>query len=278
MPAVHDTGTTTAPAASVHIGAITQAVTSMRRHLDEPHRLHDIARASLMSPFHFHRVFRMLTAVTPGRFLTAVRMAEAKRRLLRSDASATDISMAVGYSSFGTFTTQFTRLVGVSPGRFRTYGRAVADVPLRELVSTRPARPARQPFALLHVGARPDGHPGLTVVATFRSGIPQQRPSSCAAILSPGVFPLPLDVAGKAGVLAVSARIDVTIGEVLTEEPSAGICVGSAEIPDEPVAAQATVAAGIPLRRPALLDPPLLLAFPLLMIDAQAGPRRAQVR
>ncbi|WP_370584902.1 helix-turn-helix transcriptional regulator [Micromonospora sp. ANENR4] len=261
----------------MHIGAITQAVTSMRCHLDEPHRLHDIARASLMSPFHFHRVFRMLTAVTPGRFLTAVRMAEAKRRLLGSDASATDISMAVGYSSFGTFTTQFTRLVGVSPGRFRTYGRAVADLPLRELVSTPPA-PARQPFALLHVGARPDGHPGLTVVATFRSGIPQQRPSSCAAILSPAVFPLPLAAAGRASVLAVSARTDATIGEVLTEEPSAGICVGAAEIPDEPVAAQATVAVGIPLRRPALLDPPLLLAFPLLMLESQAGPRRAQVR
>ncbi|MET8092249.1 helix-turn-helix transcriptional regulator [Micromonospora sp. NPDC005220] len=250
----------------------------MRQHLDEPHRLHDIARASLMSPFHFHRVFRMLTAATPGRFLTAVRMAEAKRRLLCDDASATDISMAVGYSSFGTFTTQFTRLVGMSPGRFRTHGRAVADVPLRELVSTRPARPTREQFPLLRVLARPDGCPGLTVVATFRSGIPQQRPSSCAAILSPGVFPLPLAVAERASVLAVSARTDVTIGEVLTEEPTAGICVGSAEIPDESVAAQATVAASIRLRRPALTDPPLLIAFPLLMLEAPTDSRRAQIR
>jgi hypothetical protein len=186
--------------------------------------------------------------------------------------------MAVGYSSFGTFTTQFTRLVGVSPGRFRTLGRALADVPMRELVTGQPVGPAPVHPADSHVLARPDGRPGATVLATFRSGIPQTRPSSCVAVLSPGVFRLPHPIGEKASLLAVSARVDATVGETLTEQPAAGICFGSAELSGEPEVARATLAAGIGLRRPAPTDPPLLVAFPLLMLESQAGPLRAQAR
>jgi len=93
------------PTAAARVEAVVRALTVMRQRLGEPQSLRDLARAAYLSPFHFHRVFRSVTSVTPGRFLAAMRMAEAKRLLVETPISVTDISIAVGYSSFGTFTT-----------------------------------------------------------------------------------------------------------------------------------------------------------------------------
>src|SRR3954452_5216396 len=64
-----------------HAVAVHQALTFMREHLSEPQGLTDHARAASLSPFYFHRVFKGLTGVTPGKFLTSLRLAEAKRLL-----------------------------------------------------------------------------------------------------------------------------------------------------------------------------------------------------
>ena len=38
---------------------------------------------------------------------------------MTADLSASEVCFEVGYASLGTFTTRFTQLVGVSPGRMR---------------------------------------------------------------------------------------------------------------------------------------------------------------
>ncbi|WP_051722721.1 helix-turn-helix domain-containing protein [Streptomyces albus] len=78
--------------------------------------LADMAR---MSAFHMSRIFHRETGLPPNRFLSAVRQEEAKRKLLYTSDRIADISVQVGYSSLGSFTTRFTKSVGVSPGRFR---------------------------------------------------------------------------------------------------------------------------------------------------------------
>ena len=50
-------------------------------------------------------------------------MLEAKRLLLSTSLSVADIACRVGYPGIGTFTTRFTRMVGVSPGRYRLLPR-----------------------------------------------------------------------------------------------------------------------------------------------------------
>jgi AraC family transcriptional regulator len=99
--------------------AVLRSIGTMRENLGEELSLRTLARSAWLSPFHFHRVFHRLTDSTPARFLAAWRIAEAKRRLAYSEDSVTDVCMHVGYASLGTFTSQFTRVVGVSPGRFR---------------------------------------------------------------------------------------------------------------------------------------------------------------
>jgi len=46
-----------------------------------------------------------------------VRLLEARRRLLASDASAAEVGYSVGYSSVPQFTREYRRLFGAPPGR-----------------------------------------------------------------------------------------------------------------------------------------------------------------
>ncbi|WNV84569.1 helix-turn-helix transcriptional regulator [Umezawaea sp. Da 62-37] len=102
---------------------VEEAINMMWQRYDEPLTLTDLAGAALLSKFHFTRVFRMATGTSPGRFLAAVRFYRAKHLLLRTSLSITDISYRVGYNSLGTFTTRFTKSVGVAPGQYRHLAR-----------------------------------------------------------------------------------------------------------------------------------------------------------
>jgi AraC family transcriptional regulator len=98
---------------------VESAIARMWEGYGEPLSLSDIAKSAILSRFHFCRVFRDATGVSPGRFLSAVRIYQAKRLLVSTSLSVTDISLAVGYNSLGSFTNRFTESVGASPTRFR---------------------------------------------------------------------------------------------------------------------------------------------------------------
>ncbi|MER7701993.1 helix-turn-helix transcriptional regulator [Kitasatospora sp. NPDC097605] len=89
-----------------------------RNHAD-PISLEQLADIASYSKFHYCRMFNELTGTSPGRFLTAIRIFMAKRHLLETPDSVTDITYRVGYNSLGTFTSRFTRSVGVAPTCYR---------------------------------------------------------------------------------------------------------------------------------------------------------------
>ena len=60
-----------------------------------------------------------MTGISPGRFLSALRLQEAKRLLLTTSMTVADISHLVGYNSIGTFSSRFRGSVGVSPTEYR---------------------------------------------------------------------------------------------------------------------------------------------------------------
>lgn len=99
--------------------AVEQAILAMRERYYEPITLNEIAAEVFVSPFHFSRIFARDTGVTPGRYLTSIRLFEAKRMLLNSSLTVSDIVCSVGYSSVGTFTTRFTEAVGMTPTQYR---------------------------------------------------------------------------------------------------------------------------------------------------------------
>jgi len=99
--------------------AIKSAVARIWEDYSEPLPLDEIAKSAILSRFHFSRVFRAATRVSPVRYLSAVRIYHAKRLLATTKLSVTDISLAVGFNSLGSFTNHFTDSVGASPSRFR---------------------------------------------------------------------------------------------------------------------------------------------------------------
>ena len=103
--------------------AVERAIKCIWERYNEPLSLADLARSAILSRFHFSRIFKDATGVSPGRFLSAVRIYQAKRMLLNTPLKVTDVSFAVGYNSLGSFTNHFTDSVGISPGRFRRASR-----------------------------------------------------------------------------------------------------------------------------------------------------------
>lgn len=108
---------------------IERVVMYMYEHYSEPISLADMADVARLSQFHFSRTFLTATGVSPGRFLSAVRLHMAKGLLLTTSQTVTDISYMVGYNSLGTFTTRFTRSVGITPVQYRRASGAVSGIP-----------------------------------------------------------------------------------------------------------------------------------------------------
>jgi AraC-like DNA-binding protein len=79
----------------------------------------DMARAAHLSPAHFSREFRRVFGESPHRYLLTRRLERAAALLRHTDRSVTEICLAVGLRSVGSFTTSFGRAYGLSPTAYR---------------------------------------------------------------------------------------------------------------------------------------------------------------
>lgn len=78
-----------------------------------------LARVALMSPAHFSRQFAATFGETPHRYLQRRRIERAMTLLRDHDRSVTEVALAVGYDSLGTFSRTFRRVTGRTPSDFR---------------------------------------------------------------------------------------------------------------------------------------------------------------
>jgi AraC-like DNA-binding protein len=78
-----------------------------------------LARIAAVSEAHFIRTFKDTFGETPHRYLQRRRVERAMALLRTTDRSVTDICLAVGFASLGTFGRTFRDIVGQSPSDFR---------------------------------------------------------------------------------------------------------------------------------------------------------------
>jgi AraC family transcriptional regulator of adaptative response/methylated-DNA-[protein]-cysteine methyltransferase len=83
--------------------------------------LSTIAAAVGLSPFHFHRVFKAVTGLTPKAYSSATRAQRTRDNLVDADR-VTDAIYDSGYESSGRFYATAARQLGMKPGRFREGG------------------------------------------------------------------------------------------------------------------------------------------------------------
>ncbi|GAB2847240.1 helix-turn-helix domain-containing protein [Lentzea nigeriaca] len=95
------------------------AVAFLRERLAEPVTLADVADEVHLSVYHLVRVFRAATGQTPHRFLTGLRVEEAKRLLRETDLPLDRIAPRCGFTSPGALSAAFVRHTGIRPSAYR---------------------------------------------------------------------------------------------------------------------------------------------------------------
>lgn len=251
-----------------HRRAVERVITNARERLCEPISLHDMSRVAYISTFHFNRVFHQITGLPPNKFISAMRLEEAKRLLLNTDRSVTDICFEVGYNSLSTFTRRFTQRVGLGPREFRYLADRITPASVESLCAHYAELTER---ATLHTSVegvveshKPVGGP--IFVGLFRAFIPQSRPVGGALLTLPGAFRIGPVPDGAYHLLAAALPpLADTLGYLLPD--SASLSVGAW---NGPVIVQQGRAVGrfqISLRPMVLTDPPLLVSLPFLLAD-----------
>jgi AraC-like DNA-binding protein len=91
----------------------------MDRAYAEPLDIPELARSARVSRAHFSRSFKQAFGETPHRYLMSRRMERAMALLRAGELSVTEVCYAVGFTSLGSFSTQFRRFVGDSPSAYR---------------------------------------------------------------------------------------------------------------------------------------------------------------
>jgi AraC family transcriptional regulator len=92
---------------------------SMEVRLHEDFDLGHLAREVGMSEFHFSRLFKKATGLSPSQFFIKKRVAKAQQLLLETEMTVIEVGMAVGYSSPSHFAQVFRRETGVTPSDYR---------------------------------------------------------------------------------------------------------------------------------------------------------------
>ena len=116
----------------------------MDREYAEPLDMSELARGALMSPGHFQRSFRKAFGETPYSYLMTRRIERAKALLRRGDLTVTEVCLAVGCTSLGSFSSRFTELVGRTPSAYRAASHEPAAV-IPSCVARAFTRPSRRP-------------------------------------------------------------------------------------------------------------------------------------
>lgn len=112
------------------------------REYARPLDVEELARGAHMSPGHLSRRFKAAFGESPYSYLMTRRIERAMTLLRRGDLSVTEVSLAVGCASLGTFSTRFTELVGMPPSVYRARAEhdAASLVPCVAKQVTRPIR------------------------------------------------------------------------------------------------------------------------------------------
>jgi AraC-like DNA-binding protein len=106
-----------------------------------------LARVAGLSPAHFSREFRRAFGEPPHRYLLTRRLERAAALLRDTDRSVTEICLAVGATSIGSFTTTFRRVYGVTPTAYRAASPpALRNVRLPVCVVQAYGRPQNRTF------------------------------------------------------------------------------------------------------------------------------------
>ena len=87
-------------------------------HLEETVGLSDLAKVSLFSPWHSHRLFQEYTGLTPANYIRRLRLAKAALWIKNENVRIIDVAFDLGFGSVDGFTRAFFREFGMCPSEY----------------------------------------------------------------------------------------------------------------------------------------------------------------
>lgn len=85
--------------------------------------LRDLAAEAGLSDFHFSRLFRQATGLSPHHYVTERRVHAAQTKLAEGGSSIVEIALETGFGSQASFNRAFRKHAGLTPGQFRSLRR-----------------------------------------------------------------------------------------------------------------------------------------------------------
>ncbi|HEX6798752.1 MAG TPA: helix-turn-helix transcriptional regulator [Ktedonobacterales bacterium] len=264
---------------SAYAQTIECVIGAMHAHVAAPLSLEEMAEIACLSPFHFNRVFRSLIGIPPGEFLAALRLDAAKRLLLTTSLSVTDVCFELGYASLGTFTTRFKQLVGLSPLRLRQLAGEIEPLALGSRTGGRRETPTALRLAAVPTRgvsgsiAAPEPFVGLIFAGLFPRPIPQGRPVACVTLAAPGRYQIAPVPDGRYYLLAAAVPRSPRAQTYLLSDPAPLVGIAERLVLVREGCSDAAVDLVLHPRRAA--DPPILGVFPPLLAMAATAQTRA---
>ena len=106
---------------SRHAALVAQACRRIEA-AEQPLSLDDLAAQAGLSPFHFHRVFKAATGLTPKAYADAQRAQAVRTTLARGTTSVTEAIFDAGYNANSRFYEQADAVLGMKPSQYRAGG------------------------------------------------------------------------------------------------------------------------------------------------------------
>ena len=94
------------------------------RHFTEDLSIDALAQSANMSLTHFRRVFSTLLGITPVKYISRLRLNEARKRLENTDDTITDIAVSTGFWDQSHFVKSFKQTFGETPNSYRKRHRS----------------------------------------------------------------------------------------------------------------------------------------------------------
>jgi AraC-like DNA-binding protein len=245
---------------------IDEVIKYIHQNVYEPLTLSQLAKYIGYSPYHFSRIFKQRTGLSPLYYVSSLRLQKAKELLIRTHLSIRDIGLEIGQQSLGTFTTRFTQRVGVTPAQFRNMAQE-ADSKLHTIhkLTEWERHSVRQHHQLGYIEGTVDAvvpFEGIILIGLFPKPIPEGLPLHGKVLRGLGDFYIGNIKPGTYYLMATSVAWDMQAKEYLIPETTLRYKSRRA----------LTIRPGLPVPRqrvtldlPRLDDPPILISLPLLM-------------
>lgn len=99
---------------------LVKAISYLHEHHRTALKTEDLARIAALSVSQFERIFSKTFGTSPRQYLHRVRIESASRLLAETDDTIASIASECGFYDHAHFTKAFTKLMGVSPSRYRS--------------------------------------------------------------------------------------------------------------------------------------------------------------